>query len=132
MASKHIAIAAALLGIATPGHAFDPRNEAQTVMFYYAIPLDAKAKKERAPWMGMQINGTRDYQTYSMDAPLYRFNYTEEGGSAVANVLIIGGVAVGAALLVGSRGKSSQNQVQEKQQTTPQPQGQNPAVPCAC
>jgi len=126
MASKHIAIAAALLGIATPGHAFDPRNEAQTVMFYYAIPLDGTAKKERAHWMGMQINGTRDYQSYNMDAPLYRFNAAEEGGSAAASLLIVGGVAVGAAVLVGSRGKSAQQQTAQAPKAAPAPSD----VPC--
>jgi hypothetical protein len=126
MASKQLAVLATLLGIATPGHAFDTRNEAQTVMFYYAIPLDAHSKKDRAPWLGMQINGKRDYQSYNMDSKLFTFNF-EESGSAAASALIIGAVAVGAVAVVGSRGKSSQEQVQQKQAATPQP----PApVPC--
>ena len=41
MAVRQLAIAAALLGVAIPGHAFDTRDEAQSVMFYFAIPLDA-------------------------------------------------------------------------------------------
>jgi hypothetical protein len=77
MASKQLAVLATLLGIATPGHAFDTRNEAQTVMFYYAIPLDAHSKKDRAPWLGMQINGKRDYQSYSMDSKLLTFGGSE-------------------------------------------------------
>jgi hypothetical protein len=126
MATKQLAVLATLLGIATPGHAFDTRNEAQTVMFYYAIPLDAHSRKDRAPWLGMQINGKRDYQSYSRDSKLLTFNF-EESGSAAASVLIIGAVAVGAAALVGARGKSSQQQVEQKQASTPQP----PApVPC--
>jgi hypothetical protein len=126
MATKQLAVLAALLGIATPGHAFDSRNEAQTVMFYYAIPLDAHSRKDRAPWLGMQINGKRDYQSYSRDSRLLTLNF-EESGSAAASVLIIGAVAVGAAALVGARGKSSQQEVQQKQASTPQP----PApVPC--
>jgi hypothetical protein len=130
MARKQLALLAALLGIATPGHAFDTRNETQTVMFYYAVPLDAKSKKERNPWMGMQINGKRDYQSYSSDVPLYTFNVAE-GGAAAANLLVIGAVAVGAAVAVGSRGKSSQQQVQQQQQAQAASKPATPApVPC--
>ena len=124
MARKQLALLAALLGIATPGQAFETRNEAQTVMFYYAIPLGVRHEKERISWMGMQIQGKRDFQSYSMDTPLMRF---EEGGATVANVLVIGAVAVGAVALVGGRGKSSQQEVQQQQAQRPQP----PApVPC--
>ena len=115
MAMKQLAIAAALLGIATPGHAFDTRDEAQMVMFYYAIPLDAHSRKERKPWMGMQIQGKRDYQAYNLDFDGRLFNFAE-GGSAAASLLIVGGVVIGAAALVGSRGKSSQQQVSQEQQ----------------
>jgi hypothetical protein len=120
MARKQLALLAASLGIATPGYAFDTRNEAQTVMFYYAIPLDARSNKERNPWMGMQINGKRDYQSYSRDVPFYTFSLAE-GGASAANLLVIGAVAVGAAVAVGSRGKSSQQQTQQEQQSRPQP-----------
>jgi hypothetical protein len=127
MARKQFALLAALLGIATPGHAFDTRNETQTVMFYYAIPFGAQSKKDSNPWMGMQINGKRDYQSYSNDIPLYTF-HVAEGGAAAANLLVIGAVAVGAAVAVGSRSKSSQQQVQQQQQAQ---QAAKPApVPC--
>ena len=127
MASKQLALLAALLGIATPGHAFDTRNEAQAVMFYYAIPLDASSKKERNPWMGMQINGKRDYQSYSRDVTLYTFNVAE-GGASAANLVVIGAVAIGAAVAVGARGKSSKQETQQKAAETPQQPA--PAVPC--
>jgi hypothetical protein len=130
MATKQLAMLAALLGIATPGQAFDTRNEAQTVMFYYAIPLGVNHEKERISWMGMQIQGKRDFQSYNVDTPLMRF---EEGGAAVANVLVIGAVAVGAVALVGSRGKSSQQEVQQQQQAqqaAAQQAPKPPAQPC--
>jgi hypothetical protein len=128
MARKRLALLAALLGIATPGQAFDTRNDAQTVMFYYAIPLGVRHQKERIPWMGMQIQGKRDFQSYSVDTPLMRF---EEGGAAVANILVIGAVAVGAVALVGSRGKSAQQEVQQQQaQQAAQPPRKPPAQPC--
>src|SRR5262245_34386038 len=106
MAWKQIAIAAALLGAATPGEAFDNRDEAQTVMLYYAIPFGAPSYKQNSPWFGMQIQGKRDYQPYTIDtrlvtftrsgidAPLFNF---AEGGAAQASLVVIGAVAVGAA-----------------------------------
>jgi anaerobic glycerol-3-phosphate dehydrogenase len=130
MARKQLALLAALLGIATPGQAFDARNEAQSVMFYYAIPLGVRHEKERIPWMGMQIQGKRDFQRYSVDTPLMRF---EEGGAAAANLLVIGAVAVGAVALVSSRGKSAQQEVQQQQvqQAAQQPPAQ-PPCPQTC
>jgi len=128
MARKQLALLAALLGIASPSQAFDTRNEAQTVMFYYAVPLGVRHEKDRISWMGMQIQGKRDFQSYSVDTPLMRF---EEGGVAVANVLMIGAVAVGAVALVGGRGKSSQQQVQQQQaQQAAQQPPKPPAQPC--
>jgi hypothetical protein len=130
---KQLALLAALLGTAIPGHAFDTRDEPQTVMFYYAIPLDAHSRKERSPWMGMQIQGKRDYQAYSLDfdGRLFKQTYAE-GGAAAANLLIVGGVVIGAAALVGSRGKSSQQQVQQEQaRTSAAQQGNNGGqTPC--
>jgi hypothetical protein len=116
MAWKHLALAAALLGVATPGEAFDQRNEAQTVMFYYAFPLDARTDKERIPWVGLQIQGKRDYQSFNFDTRLFSL---AEGGSAAANAAIIGVVAVGAAVAVSQRGKSSQQEVQQQQAANP-------------
>lgn len=128
MAWKHFALAAALLGVATPGEAFDQRNEAQTVMFYYAFPLGARSDKERIPWFGLQIQGKRDYQSFNFDTRLFNL---EGGGSAAANAAIIGAVAVGAAVMVGQRGKSSQQEVAQQQQATQQAQQQKPpAQPC--
>jgi hypothetical protein len=134
MARKQFALLAALLGVATQTHAFDTRSDAQTVMFYYAIPFGAQSKKESSPWVGMQINGKRDYQSYSNDIPLYTF-HVAEGGAAAANLLVIGAVAVGAAVAVSARGKSSQQQVQQQQQQVQQQQAAQQAakpapVPC--
>jgi len=132
MASKQLAMLAALLGIATPGHAFDSRNEAQTLMFYYAIPLDASSKKDRSPWMGMQINGKRDYQSYTRDVPLYTFNVAE-GGASAANLVVIGAVAIGAAVAVGARGKSSKQETQQRAAEAPQqPASSTPSTPVPC
>ena len=132
MAWKQLALAAALLGSATPGEAFDQRNEAQTVMFYYAFPIGARSDKERIPWFGLQIQGKRDYQSFNFDTRLFNL---EAGGSAAANAAIIGAVAVGAAVMVSQRGKSSQQEVAQQQQATQQAQQQQqqqkpPAQPC--
>jgi hypothetical protein len=100
-------------------------------MFYYAIPLDARTDKERIPWMGMQINGKRDYQSFNVDTRLLTFAPL---GALEAKLLIGGAVAVGAAAAVGHRGKSQQQQVNQEQQQNKaqQPAPGTPGVPCAC
>ena len=136
MALKHLALAAALLGVAIPSEAFDTRNESQMVMFYYAFPLDAH-HKQRIPWVGLQIQGKRDYQSFNVDTRLFSFT---EGGSAASSLVIVGAVAVGAAVMVGSRGnKASQEvaqqqaaqQAQQQQQQQQKPPAQQPC-PQAC
>jgi hypothetical protein len=130
MARKQVALLAALLGVATPTQAFDTRSEAQTVIFYYAIPLGAHTVKDRMPWLGMQINGKRDYQSYRADTRLFTFNFAE-AGAAEANLVAIGAIAIGAAVAVAARGKSSQEQVQQQQQAqAAQPPATTP-TPCA-
>ena len=137
MARKQIALLAALLSFANTGHAFDGfdgMNQAQTVMFYYAFPLDARTKKERTPWMGMQIQGRYYQGGYNVDTRM--LSLAEESGSASASLILIGAAALGAAALVGHRGKNSQQQVnQEKEQAAQQKQqqqGQQPPAPCTC
>src|SRR5262245_65861147 len=109
MVRKQLAIAAALLGIATPSLGFDSRNEPTAVMFYYAIPLDAKTKKENVSWYGMQFNSKRDFQAYNVDLDSRVFRpQLAEGGSTAASLLLIGGVAVGGAVLGAGRCKRAQ------------------------
>jgi hypothetical protein len=126
MAWKHLALAAALLGVATPGEAFDTRNEAQTVMFYYAIPLDARNTKERIPWMGMLIHGKRDYQSFNLDTRLFQFT----DGVTAANLAVIGAVVVVGAVAVSQRGKDSQQEVQQQQAANPPAPSQTQPQPC--
>ena len=131
MAWKQLAIAAALLGIATPGEAFDQRNEAQTVMFYYAIPLGARSDKERIPWVGLQIQGKRDYQSFNVDTRLFSF---EEGGSAAANARDHrrggrGGRRDGRARAARARSRRSPSSSRRRSRSSSQKRRQ-PAQPC--
>ena len=141
MAMKQLAVLGALLGFVNPGHAddsFGGMNRAQSVMFYYAIPLDAQSRKESKPWAGMLVQGGQDYRGsatggFGVDTRLV--NMLEESGSSAASFVIIGAAAVGAAALVMHKGKSDQQQVQ---QTTPPQTAQTsqpktpPPGPCGC
>jgi hypothetical protein len=126
----------ALLGVANPGYAFDDSfdgvNRAQTVMFYYAIPLDAPSRKESKPWMGMLVQGQQDYRGagvggFGVDTRL--FNLLEQSGASAASLVLIGAAAVGTAALVMHKGKSDQQQVQQQPQT-PAPPSQVPCNTC--
>ncbi|HEY2338069.1 MAG TPA: hypothetical protein VGI18_11950 [Burkholderiales bacterium] len=129
---KQLAVLGALLGFVNPGYAddsFGGLNRAQTVMFYYAVPLDAQSRKDSKPWMGMLVQGQQDYRGagvggFGLDTRV--FNMLEESGASVANFVIIGAAAVGAAALVMHKGKSDQQQVQQQPQSAAPPS----QVPC--
>jgi hypothetical protein len=132
MAMKQLAVLGALLGFVNPGYAddgFGGLNRAQTVMFYYAVPLDAQSRKDSKPWMGMLVQGQQDYRGagvggFGFDTRV--FNMLEESGASAANFVIIGAAAVGAAALVMHKGKSDQQQVQQQPQSAAPPS----QVPC--
>ncbi len=136
MARKQLALLVASLGIATPGHAFDTRNDAQTVMFYYAIPLDAQSKKETQSVDGhADTTASATTRATAWTLPLYTFNLAREAAQPRPTC----SDRRGRRRRGGGRrlkGKSSQQQVQQQQQTS-QPhaggaasrQGDSPA-PC--
>ena len=133
MARKQLAMLGVLLGVANPGYAFDDSfdgmSRTQSVMFYYAVPLDARSRKERAPWMGMMLAGKTDYRGsavggFGLDSRL--FNLMEESGASAASMILIGAAAVGTAAVVMPKVKSSQQQTQDQQQMAAPPS----QVPC--
>jgi len=133
MARKQLAMLGVLLGFVNPGYAFDDgidsMSRAQTVMFYYSIPLDAQSRKESKPWAGMLVQGSQDYRGsatggFGVDTRL--FNTLEESGASVASFVIIGAAALGTAALVMHKGKSDQQQVQSQPQSAAPPS----QVPC--
>jgi hypothetical protein len=99
-------------------------------MFYLSIPLDARSAKEQRPAFGLQLRGQRAHETVRIDSRM--FSFLPLGGLEV-KWLVVGGVAVAAALAAGRRDKAQEQAFQEAQQqqaAQQQQQQQQPQEPC--
>lgn len=128
MAKKHIAALGALVFIASPSLAFDPRETPSTsTMFYISLPLDGRTPKEQAPVWGLQLQGKRDYQAVNIDSRLFNFLGGLEAVSA--KWIIAGAVATAAAVAVHRKDRKTQDSYQEQQQAQAD-SGAKPPTPC--
>ena len=114
---KVLLAAAVLAGAATQAagaEPWDPRQSVPTVMYYVSIPLDASARKQREPVLGMMLQGKREYQGFNIDTRM--LNLIDGGISA--KFLIAGAVALGgmAAVAGGGKGAEQREQAQQTQQ----------------
>jgi cytochrome c-type biogenesis protein CcmH/NrfG len=142
---RYLAALAALF-VSLPAAAFNdsPTQQPQGVMFYVAIPLDARELKREPLAAGLQIQGKRDYETVRIDTRMFNDNRTFNffGTGIEAKWIIAGVVAAGAVVAVAAKDKStsnSQQQQQQQQQQTQQTQQQQQQHPghfegdgCAC
>ena len=92
---------------------------------HVSIPLDATNKKDFAPNFGLQLQGSRPYQTIQVDYQTFRFL---PGAIAAMEIkyVIAGAVAIGAAAAVTHKDKGTSQSFQQQQQA------QNDACPSTC
>lgn len=128
MGRKHVAAFAAVLAVSTETLAFDLKDAGPTTMFYVSIPLDAGlARKDRQPAFGLQLQGKREYPAVRIDSKI--LNFLPAGGLE-AKFIIAGIVAVGAAVALGSKDKSTTKALQAQQTQHQQQQQQQSPPPC--
>jgi hypothetical protein len=124
------AVAAAMPAVAADP--FDPRLAVPAVMYFVSIPLDARSRKEREPWLGMKLQGKREYHALHLDTRMLSF----VGGGLDAKVLLAGAVAIGGALAVGGGGggggssEPAQPAPQQQATSTPSASGGSTSTPC--
>ena len=112
-----LALAATLIGMASPGAAFDNLSQSgQGVTFYIALPLDARLPKQEAFSAGLMVQGKRQEQSFYVDSKLFSHFL---GSGLEAKWIIAGVVAAGAAVAVASKGKSSSPTTQQQSAGTP-------------
>jgi uncharacterized protein HemX len=101
------------------------------VLYYISVPLDGVTRTEKDPVVGFALQGNRSYQAVRFDS---RVMNLLEAGAFEAKWLIVGAVAAGAAVAVGSKDKSVSQQQQQQAQAQQQAQqkAQQPADPCVC
>jgi preprotein translocase subunit SecY len=84
--------------------------------FFVAIPLDARNAKEQMPNFGLQFQGSRPYQTVTMDYKTFRLVPAAIAGGLELKYVIAGAVAVGAAVVATHKDKGTTQQFQQDQQ----------------
>ena len=113
MSLKKVAAIVVMAAFAAPSLAFDARETGASTMFYVSIPLDYRASKKEQRWSaGLQLQGKRDYQAVQLDSSM--FNFLPAGGLE-AKWIVAGVVAVGGAVALGSKSKSTTQQLQAQQ-----------------
>ena len=116
MVIKHLAVSAAAVAatlFAAP--AFSQELVTPMTKFFVSIPLDATTKKDFAPNFGLQLQGSRPYQTMQVDYQTFKFL---PGVIAAMEIKYIGAgaVAIGAAAAVAHKDKGTSQSFQQQQQ----------------
>jgi len=127
MTLKKLAAFAALVAVATPTLALDPKDTVGTsTMFYISIPLDYSLTRKQQEWSaGLQLQGGREYSAVNIDSKM--LNFLPMGGLE-AKWIVAGVVAVGAAAAVASKDKGTTSQLQQQNAVSAQ-QPQNCPTP---
>ena len=126
MVIKHLAVSAAAVAatlFAAP--AFSQELVTSMTKFFVSIPLDATTKKDFAPNFGLQLQGSRPYQTIQVDYQTFKF---VPGVIAAMEIkyIVAGAVAIGAAAAVAHKDKGTSQSFQQQQQA------QKDACPTTC
>jgi hypothetical protein len=126
--TQYSLLAAALLSISPATFAQELRPGVPAVLYYVSVPLDGVTRPEREPVVGFALQGNRSYQAVRFDSRV--MNLLE--GAFEAKWLLVGAVAAGAAVAIGSKDKSVVQQQQQQQQAQAQQKTTTPTDPCVC
>jgi hypothetical protein len=130
MRTRRLSVLAAALLILSPScFAQELRPGVPSVLYYISVPLDGVTRKDREPMVGFAFQGVRSYQVVRFDSRV--MNLFGAGGFE-AKWLIVGAVAAGAAVAVGSKDKAvtQQQQQQGQAQVVEQARQEQAAQPC--
>src|SRR3954468_13316302 len=119
MGTNQLAVTAALAAALVAAPALSQEiYRAPTTTFFVAIPLDATTHKEAVPNFGLQFQGSKAYQSVKVDYQTFRLLPAAFAALEV-KYLVVGAVAVGAAVAVAKKDNktSSTLQAQQQQQT---------------
>ena len=115
MVIKHLAVSAAAAAatlVAAP--AFSQELRAPMTTFFVAIPLDASSHKEQTPNFGLQFQGMKPYQNVKVDYQTFKFLPAAIAAMEV-KYIVAGAVAVGAAVAVAKKDKSTSQSFAQQQ-----------------
>ena len=115
MLIKHLAVSAAAAAatlFAAP--AFSQELVTPMTKFFVSIPLDATTKKDFAPNFGLQFQGMKPYQNVKVDYQTFKFLPAAIAAMEV-KYIVAGAVAVGAAVAVAKKDKSTSQSFAQQQ-----------------
>jgi hypothetical protein len=116
MGIKHMAVSAAAIAatlIAAP--AFSQEFTTPMTKFFIAVPLDARNAKEQMPNFGLQFQGSRPYQSVTMDYKTFKLLPAAVAGAIEAKYIVAGAVALGAAVAVAKKDNAKSAAFQQQQ-----------------
>ena len=99
--------------IAAPAFSQEIRTAPKTT-FFVAIPLDASTHKEQTPNFGLQFQGMKPYQNVKVDYQTFKFLPAAIAAMEV-KYIVAGAVAVGAAVAVAKKDKSTSQSFAQQQ-----------------
>jgi hypothetical protein len=122
------ALAVLLLALATPCFGQELRPAEPSVLYFVSLPFGGESRRDREPLLGFAFQGKRHYESFRMDTRV--LNLAGSGGFEV-KYLVIGAVAAGAAVAMGSKDSSAEAQ-RAQQAEAQQYVAANPPAPQAC
>lgn len=121
------ALALLLALAATPGLGQAVQPAEPSVLYFVSLPFDGESRRDREPLLGFALQGKRHYESFRMDTRVLNL----VGSGFEVKYLIIGAVAAGAAVAMGS--KDSSTEAQRAQQAEAQQYvAANPPAPQPC
>jgi flagellar biosynthesis component FlhA len=134
-----LATAAALLSL--PCAAGELDGVEPSTQLYLRIPIGPAASREdRMPSFGLAVRQRYEGPVFMLDSRLFTrtlrmYEAGTIGGVEVTKILVVGGVAAGAAVAISQRTKTEDNQQQQQNQQKAQQQQQQQQqsqTPCTC
>jgi hypothetical protein len=122
------ALALLLSLLAAPCFAQELRPAEPSVLYYVSVPFGGESRRDREPVLGFALQGRRHHQSLRMDTRVLNL---VGSGVIEAKVLIVGAVAAGAAIAMGSKDKSVETQ-QAQRAEAEQYVAANPPAPPPC
>ena len=121
------AVALLLALAATPCLGQELRPAEPSVLYFVSLPFDGESRRDREPLLGFAFQGKRHHESFRMDTRVLNL----AGSGLEVKYLIIGAVAAGAAVAMGS--KDSSTEAQRAQQAEAQQYvAANPPAPQPC
>jgi hypothetical protein len=114
MGVKSLAVIAAACAAAGAAPCQAQELRAPMTTFFVEIPLDARSPGEHAPNFGLQLQGSRPYQSLRVDQKLFRFLPSIAG--VEATWIVAGAVSVVAVASITHKDAATSQQLEQQKQ----------------